>query len=90
MAPNATTRFCLMFNPIGPCEHNSVLRISLQSDENKPESVLLATSDATRTLEYEISAECKPISAQLMPSVIDIPGQIPIGSRIKREFYPRD
>ena len=60
LAPNTTTKFCLMFNPNGPCKHNSVLRISLQSDEKRNESVLLSGADA-RTLEYEIHAECKPI-----------------------------
>ena len=99
-----------MFNPNGPCKHNSVLRISLQSDEKRNESVLLSGADA-RTLEYELHAECKPIrdwsfdlknllkfyikihefliyeSAHLMPKIMNIPGEIPIGSRIKREFY---
>ena len=60
LAPNTTTKFCLMFNPNGPCKHNSVLRISLQSDEKRNESVLLSGADA-RTLEYELHAECKPI-----------------------------
>jgi len=88
LAPNATTKFCLMFNPVSPCKFNSVLRITLQSDEKTPKSVLLSSnSDATRILEYELNAECAPITAQLMPSVMNIPGQIPIGSRIKREFY---
>ena len=38
-------------------------------------------------MEYEIIGECKPLQARIMPQIMSIPGQIPAGNRLKREFY---
>ena len=37
--------------------------------------------------EFELNGTCIPVVGQLLPPVLDIPGEIPAGSRLKRQIH---
>ena len=71
------------FYPSKSGNYTSIYRLSLVG-------IPTLTGPGTTELisaEFELNGTCEPVVGQLLPPVVDIPGEIPAGSRLKRQIH---
>ena len=85
LAPATSSPIEVTFVPGRAGNFTSIMRLSLV---DIPGSEVASLPDGELvSAEFELNATCLPVRAQLLPPVIDIPGEIPAGSRLKRQFH---
>ena len=85
LAPATSSPIEVTFVPDRAGNFTSILRLSLV---DIPGSDMPSLPDGELvSSEFELNATCLPVKPQLLPPVMDIPGEIPAGSRLKRQFH---